>query len=94
MVPVPSWLPLVELAVLAALIGFLLGLRRLDKAREWGRRRRARLLLGLPWGTIVSVLGVLAVYVFLQGGLAHWNDPLTLAVGDAIPALVAGNCGH
>ena len=78
MVAVPSWLPLTELAVVAAFLAALLVLGRFDRERAWGRRRRARLLLGLPWGTVVSLLGVLGVYLFVQGGLAHWYDPLTL----------------
>ncbi|MEF8785879.1 MAG: rhomboid family intramembrane serine protease [Haloarculaceae archaeon] len=35
--------------------------RPLDPLRE-------RFVLGVPWGTVLSVLGVLAVYFFLQGG--------------------------
>jgi len=44
----------------------------------WGRRLRSRLLLGVPWGTIVSVLFVLVVYLFLQQGYWYWNDPVTI----------------
>ncbi|GAA0675602.1 rhomboid family intramembrane serine protease [Natronoarchaeum mannanilyticum] len=44
----------------------------------WGRRLRSRLLLGIPWGTIVSVLFVLAVYLFLQQGYWYWYDPVTI----------------
>ncbi|SNZ04889.1 Membrane associated serine protease, rhomboid family [Natronoarchaeum philippinense] len=44
----------------------------------WGRRLRSRLLLGVPWGTIVSVLFVLAVYLFVQRGYWHWTDPVTI----------------
>ena len=78
MVGVPSWLPLTELAVVAALVASLLVLRRIDGAGGLGRRLRTRLLLGLPWGTVTSLLGVLAVYLFVQGGYAHWNDPITI----------------
>ncbi|NHN49681.1 rhomboid family intramembrane serine protease [Halostella sp. JP-L12] len=50
-----------------------------DRSREaWGRRLRTRFLLGVPWGTLVSVGVVLAVYLFVQRGLVHWNDPVTL----------------
>ena len=78
MVAVPAWFPATEIAIVVALLGSFLLVRWIDRSHEWGRRRRTRLLLGLPWGTFASLLGVLAVYLFVQGGLAHWNDPLTL----------------
>ena len=46
--------------------------------RELRDRLRTRLLLGVPWGTLVAVALVLAVYLFLQAGISHWNDPVTL----------------
>ncbi|WP_135819653.1 rhomboid family intramembrane serine protease [Halostella litorea] len=49
-----------------------------EHRRVLADRLRSRLLLGVPWGTLVSVALVVAVYLFLQGGLAHWNDPVTL----------------
>lgn len=45
---------------------------------RWGRQARSRLLLGIPWGTLVSVLFVLLVYLFLQDGLSNWSDPLVI----------------
>ena len=78
MVAVPPWLPLTELLVVAAVLGSVLVVWRLDRTRSWGRYRRERWLLGLPWGSIVSLLGVLVVYLYLQGGLAHWSRPLTI----------------
>ncbi|MCL9812965.1 rhomboid family intramembrane serine protease [Natranaeroarchaeum aerophilus] len=45
---------------------------------RWGRQARSRLLLGIPWGTLVSVLFVLSVYLFLQDGLSNWSDPLVI----------------
>ncbi|MFC7209676.1 rhomboid family intramembrane serine protease [Natronoarchaeum sp. GCM10025321] len=51
----------------------------LDKpGGRWGRAVRSRLLLGVPWGSVVSVLFVLAVYLFLQEGLLNWSDPVVL----------------
>jgi len=53
--------------------------RRLDEAEgQLGARLRRRFVLGVPWGTVVSVLLVLGVYLFLQNGLAHWRNPTTL----------------
>lgn len=45
---------------------------------EWATTVRGRLLLGVPWGSFVSITLVLAVYLFLQGGLEHPYEPLTL----------------
>ena len=103
MVTVPPWLPLTQLAVLTVLLGSLLVVRWFDRTHEWGRRRRQRLLLGLPLGTLVSLLGVLAVYLFVQGGYWHWNEPLTLPfrawsyfspLGVALSAFAHGGPGH
>jgi len=78
MVAVPDWLPVYQLAVVVALVGSLLVVRRVDRSGPLGRRLRTRLLLGVPWGTVVSLLGVLAVYLFVQGGYHHFNDPVTI----------------
>lgn len=79
--------------------------------RRAGRRPvatlRQRLLLGVPWGTLVSVGIVLVVYLFLQGGLGAWRNPVvvpfrawsylaplgvvTAAFGHAGPGHLVGN---
>lgn len=47
--------------------------------REWWRERTAgRFVYGVPWGTLLTVAGVVAFYLLAQTGLTHWNDPLTL----------------
>ncbi len=48
------------------------------RRRQLHDRLRSRLLLGVPWGTLVSVAFVLAVYLLVQGGVDHWNNPVTL----------------
>jgi membrane associated rhomboid family serine protease len=45
---------------------------------RWGIRLRRRLVLGVPWGTLLTVGVVLAVYLFVQGGLDHWYRPTTI----------------
>ncbi|MFB6107218.1 MAG: rhomboid family intramembrane serine protease [Haloplanus sp.] len=45
---------------------------------RWGARLRTRFLAGVPWGTLVTVALVLGVYLFVQGGLHHWNAPVTI----------------
>jgi membrane associated rhomboid family serine protease len=72
-----------EMAVRAAMaVAVLLAVVvvwRLDEPRgRWGARLRSRLLLGVPWGTLVLAALVLAVYLFVQGGLGAWTTPVTL----------------
>ncbi|WP_435095992.1 rhomboid family intramembrane serine protease [Halarchaeum sp. P4] len=45
---------------------------------EWGRHLRARFLFGVPWGTLLTVLGVALFYWVVQGGWAHPYRPLSL----------------
>ena len=76
----PLWLPAPEQVAIPAV--FLLSFAAvwwLDRPRgRWGRTLRTRFLFGVPWGTLVSVGGVLAVYLFVQQGLDHWRRPLVL----------------
>ncbi|WP_232820605.1 rhomboid family intramembrane serine protease [Halorussus litoreus] len=76
----PSWLPAPEQVAIPLVLALSLVLVwRLDRPRgAWGRRLRSRFVLGVPWGTLVSVLGVLAVYLFVQQGAARWRAPLTV----------------
>jgi membrane associated rhomboid family serine protease len=79
MLGVPDAATIFRLAVLGAILAALLAVFALDRPRgRWGRRLRARFLLGVPWGTLVSVALVLAVYLFVQGGWAHWYRPVTI----------------
>ncbi|WP_135826155.1 rhomboid family intramembrane serine protease [Halorussus ruber] len=80
MVQLPPWVPAPEQVAIPAVVLLSLALaRRLDgPSGRWGQRLRARFLLGVPWGTLVSALGVLAVYLFVQQGWSHWRNPVTL----------------
>ncbi|PSQ44187.1 hypothetical protein BRD17_04655 [Halobacteriales archaeon SW_7_68_16] len=65
--------------IVVALGGSALLLRRLAPVeRGVVARLRARLLLGLPVGTLLVVGFVLAVYLFVQDGLADTADPLVI----------------
>ena len=44
----------------------------------WTRALRSRLLLGVPWGTLVTVAAVIAVYLFVQSGLENPNRPVVI----------------
>ncbi|MEF8809122.1 rhomboid family intramembrane serine protease [Natronomonas sp.] len=74
-IPVAVWY-----LTLAAGIGVSLGaLWRLDRPDgRWGLLARKRLVMGVPWGTLVAVLGVSAFYLLAQDGLANPQDPLVL----------------
>ncbi|WP_420182627.1 rhomboid family intramembrane serine protease [Haloarcula sp. KBTZ06] len=71
----PAWLPWQEAVVLIVVLAVLVAVRRLSAARP-GDGVRARLFLGVPWGTLLTMAGVLAVYLFLQGAWWHPRDPL------------------
>lgn len=45
---------------------------------DWIGRLRSRLLLGVPWGTLVSIGLVSVVYLGLQHGWTEWATPLTV----------------
>lgn len=71
-----SW----QLAVLLSLLVSLLVLRRIIRPQgRWSRTLRERFLLGVPWGSILAIVGVLSVYLFVQGGFWHWDRPVTMA---------------
>lgn len=43
---------------------------------DWSDEIRSRFLYGVPWGSAIVVGFVLSVYLFVQGGFDHWDDPL------------------
>ena len=45
---------------------------------RWGAVARKRLVLGLPWGTLVAVVGVACFYLFVQDGLANPTNPVDI----------------
>ncbi|MFP8954896.1 rhomboid family intramembrane serine protease [Natrialbaceae archaeon A-arb3/5] len=52
---------------------------RLDGSiRRWHNAARDRLVLGVPWGTIVVILFVGCVYLFVQDGISDLSDPVTI----------------
>jgi len=45
---------------------------------RWRAVLTARFVYGVPWGSLVTLAGVVAFYLFAQSGVAHWNDPAVL----------------
>jgi len=66
------------LLVVSALgaIGYLW---RLEGRGQWRDLLTDRFIYGVPWGTLVSVVGVVAFYLVAQSGLDHWGEPVTVA---------------
>ena len=61
---------------LAVAVGF--GVSLVGRDRLW-RTLSDRFLYGVPWGSLLVIGGVFAFYLFAQGGLRHWDDPVTVA---------------
>jgi len=68
----PPW-PMQLLVVAVAAGSGLVCYRLADPGGEWMRRLRARLLLGVPWGTVLTAAFLLGMFLFVQG--AYSGDP-------------------
>ena len=69
----------VAVCLAVALVASILALRSVDVSSHWwGDRLRSRLLFGVPWGTLVVVAFVLAVYLFVQDGITDFDNPVVL----------------
>jgi membrane associated rhomboid family serine protease len=66
----PSWLPVYELALVAVVVLSFVIAKRLG-GDAFDGRFRSRLILGVPWGTLIVALFVICVYLFVQDGLTH-----------------------
>ncbi|GGL57098.1 rhomboid family intramembrane serine protease [Halocalculus aciditolerans] len=67
------------LLVVLAFVASLGVLRALDRPRgAWTRALRRRFLFGVPWGTLVVLCLVTAVYLFLQNGVRGLYTPVTI----------------
>ena len=70
---------LLAVLVAASLIGSIAVVRWVHRpVRRWRDVARARLVYGVPWGSLVVIAFVLAVYLFVQSGLADFDDPVTI----------------
>lgn len=65
--------------VAVALVASVAVVGRLDRqTARIGDALRARLVMGVPWGTLVAMGVVLSVYLFVQDGITDWHDPVVL----------------
>lgn len=69
---------LLTVLTLAAFAAAIAVVWHLEGRGRWRRVLTERFVYGVPWGTLVVVAFVLAVYLFLQGGWRHWEEPLVL----------------
>jgi len=75
----PSWLPVEQLGVVLAVLVSASLVWWLGQPRdEWGGALRGRFVMGVPWGTLLAAMFVLAVYLFGQGGAEHWYRPTVI----------------
>ncbi len=79
-VPVePVSLGLVSLLALVVAVGLaVFVVSRLDGTKWMGATLRRRFVLGVPWGTVIVVLFVVAVYLFVQGAWGRLTDPVVV----------------
>ncbi|WP_227130861.1 rhomboid family intramembrane serine protease [Halorubellus salinus] len=75
-----AWLgPAFVVAVVLTLAGSLYAIARIDDPDgAWGHALRSRLVMGVPWGTLVTATLVLLAYLVVQDGFAQWRDPVTI----------------
>ncbi len=73
-----SWEALRGVVVVGSVLVSTLALVVLGRDDSAFAEVRSRLVHGVPWGTLLTALFVLSVYLFLQGGLAHPRRPLAL----------------
>ena len=71
------WAVLARIVLVLAVVGSVVAVARLDDER-WGAHLQARFVYGVPWGSLLTVGFVLAVYLVVQGGLTSWGNPVSL----------------
>src|SRR6056297_4028396 len=72
---IPSPFAVLVVAAYALAIGIAV---YLGDAERWRDQLTGRFWYGVPWGTLVSIAFVLAVYLFVQGGIHDWHDPTVI----------------
>ena len=69
----------VPILTVAVLVGSVAVVGRLDRPRPRLRDRvRSRLVMGVPWGSLVVIGLVLCIYLFVQDGITAFDDPVTI----------------
>ncbi|WP_255170790.1 rhomboid family intramembrane serine protease [Natrononativus amylolyticus] len=67
------------LVIVATVLVSVGAIRLVDRSsRRWRDVLRARLVWGVPWGTLVVCTFVLCVYLFVQDGITDFRNPVTI----------------
>lgn len=75
----PGGIPLWPVLLLVGILTSLFLVRSMtDAESRWGLVLRKRFVLGVPWGTLLTVLGVASIYLFVQGGLENPRNPVVV----------------
>ena len=70
---------LLGLLLVLTIVGSILVVRAVDGSNtRLEAKLRERLVLGVPWGTLVTVALVLCVYLFIQDGITDFDNPVTI----------------
>lgn len=70
------FLPLLTVATMLVSVVVIRRLHQPD--RQWGAVARSRLVLGIPWGSVLVIGFVCGVYLFVQDGITAFDDPVTI----------------
>ena len=69
-------LPIVTVGVLFLSVAVVSRLHRTEA--RWGDVARSRLVMGVPWGSLIVIALVWCVYLFVQDGITAFDDPVTI----------------
>ncbi|AFZ71318.1 rhomboid family intramembrane serine protease [Natronobacterium gregoryi] len=80
MLSIATLLSAVVVATLLLSVAVVNRLQELQAGRDgrWQELTRSRFVYGVPWGTLVVIAVVLAVYLFVQDGISDVSDPVTI----------------
>ena len=74
-VPAVGW----QLLVVAGVAASLVAAHALSQpGGRWGLLARRRLVMGVPWGTLLAAVGVAGFYLVVQDGLSSPYDPVAI----------------
>jgi membrane associated rhomboid family serine protease len=65
-------------SVLLILAGTIAFVWHISGRGRWRAILTDRFIWGVPWGTLVTVAGIITFYLVVQSGLTHWSDPAVL----------------
>lgn len=68
--------PIVTVAMLLLSVAVVRRLHRPE--RGWGDVARSRLVMGVPWGSLLVIGLVFCVYLFVQDGITEFTNPVTI----------------